>query len=208
MTIDLVVWDYNGTLTYDLPRFTNAINICLKQWGVPLATEEEVACYDGDISSFYTRRKISLSLAEILHHVFETYSNLPDKVLLRDGAREALESIDVPQLLVTKHPTRLAEKEINIMGIRNHFDRVYTGVSDKAALLKSIVAQRGIAPQDVVMIGDMISDITAGKQVGSRTVGVSGYHPIHILEQHNPDYLIASLEEVPPLITDILRGKK
>ncbi len=42
MTIELVIWDYNGTLTDDFSRFTRAVNLFLREFDVSPATEEEV----------------------------------------------------------------------------------------------------------------------------------------------------------------------
>lgn len=135
MAIELVIWDYNGTLTNDLPRVTRAVNLFLNECGVPPATEEEVACYDGDIWRFYRERNIHLPKAEIGGRVFDIYATLPDPLYLMPGAIETLEKIDRPQVLVTKHPTPLTEKEVEELGIRKYFHQIHSGVRDKTALL-------------------------------------------------------------------------
>jgi len=196
MTIELVTWDYNGTLTDDLSRVTHAVNLFLEKFDVPPATDEEVACYDGDIQGFYVRKVIHLPKAEIGSAVFDIYSKLSDPLRLRPGAIETLERIDKPQVLVTKHPASLTEKEIEQLGIRKYFSRIYSGVSDKTALLQQLSRERNMPSSRGVIIGDRIEDIKEGKLAGNRTIAIPGYHPWNILEQHNPDVIVDSLPEV------------
>ena len=203
MAIELVIWDYNGTLTDDLPRVARAVNLFLNECGVPPATEEEVACYDGDIWKFYHERNIHLPKTEIGGRVFDIYSKLSDPLFLRSGAIETLEGIDQPQVLVTKHPTVLTEREVDELGIRKYFSQIYSGVRDKTALLQQLSQERKINPSGSVIIGDRIEDIKEGKLAGNRTIAIPGYHPRHILEQHNPDYIVDSLLEVHQCILDL-----
>lgn len=196
MAIELVVWDYNGTLTDDLSRFTKAVNLFLYEFDVPPATEEEVACYEGDIWGFYRERYIDLPKAEIGSRVFDIYAKLPDPLYLRPGAIETLEKIIQPQVLVTKHPTTLTEKEIDELGIRKHFCQIISGIGDKTAVFQKLCDDRKIVPTRVVVIGDRGEDIQEGRLAGNKTMAIPGYHPRHILELHQPDYLVDSLPEV------------
>jgi len=168
----------------------------LEKFDVPPATDEEVACYDGDIWSFYQMRNIHLPKADIGSAVFDIYAKLPEPLHLRPGAIETLERIDRPQVLVTKHPTALTEKEIDQLGIRQYFSQIYSGVRDKTALLQQLCREKNIPSSCAVIIGDRIEDIKEGKLAGNRTIAIPGYHPRHILEQHHPDYIIDSLPEV------------
>ncbi|MDO8510998.1 MAG: HAD family hydrolase [Nanoarchaeota archaeon] len=196
MPIELVIWDYNGTLTDDLPRVSRAVNLFLGECGVSPATNEEVACYDGDIWRFYRERNINLPKAEIGSRVFDIYSRLTDPLYLMPGAIETLEKIDKPQVLVTKHPTHLTEREVDELGIRSYFSQIHSGIRDKTPLFQQLCQERNIAPSVGVVIGDRIEDIKEGKLAGNKVIAIPGYHPRHILEQHNPDYIIESLLEV------------
>ncbi len=196
MTIELVIWDYNGTLTEDLSRFAKAVNLFLSQCGVSPATEEEVACYDGDIWGFYRQRSIDLPQAEIGKRVFDIYANSSAPLYLRPGAIETLERVSQPQMLVTKHPAALTENEIDELGIRKYFSQIVSGVSDKTMVLRQLYEDRKIHPSHSVVIGDRGEDIKEGQLAGNRTIAIPGYHPRHILERHQPDYIVDSLPEV------------
>ncbi len=208
MSIELVIWDYNGTLTDDLPRVTRAVNIFLNEFSIPPATEEEVACYDGDIWRFYRERHINLPKAEIGGRVFEIYSALPDPLYLMPGAVEILERIKKPQVLVTKHPAHLTEREIDELGIRKYFAQIRGGVHDKTTVLSQLCRERNIDPSGSVIIGDRGEDIKEGQLAGTKVIAIPGYHPRHILEQHHPDYLVDSLAQVYDCIYERFGGKE
>lgn len=205
VSIELVIWDYNGTLTDDLPRFTRAVNLFLAEHSVSPATEEEVACYDGDIWRFYRERNLNLPKTEIGARVFDIYSRLPDPLHLMPGAVETLERIEKPQVLVTKHPTHLTEREVDELGIKKYFSNIFSGVRDKTLLFQQLCRERNIPPSSGVVIGDRIDDIKEGRLAGNKIITVPGYHPKHILEQHNPDYLLGSLWEVYECIQNNFR---
>lgn len=203
MSIELVIWDYNGTLTDDLPRLTHAVNLFLSEFGVPPATNEEVACYSCDLWGFYQKRNINLPKAEIGSRVFEIYSTLSDPLRLRPGAIEALERIDKPQVLVTKHPTHLLEREVDELGIRKYFLQIYSQIRDKTPLFQQLCEERNIPPSNGVIIGDRIDDIKEGRLAENTVIAVPGYHPRDVLKQHNPDYIVDSLLEVYDCISKI-----
>lgn len=193
MPIELLLWDYNGTLTDDLSRITKAVNIFLDRFGIAPAKNEEVACYDGNISKFYQARNINLPMNEISSAVFEIYSKLNDPIPLRQYAIESLESIEQAQILVTKHPTSLIEREIDELSLRKYFLKIYSGANNKAHLFRQICQDMNLKLQNSIVIGDMIGDINDAKLAGNRTIGISGYHPREILLKSNPDFIIDSL---------------
>ncbi len=61
------------------------------------------------------------------------------------------------------------------------------------------------APADAIYIGDGIGDMLAGKASGVRaTIGIThGMSSKDELQQHNPDYIIDSLTELPALLPQI-----
>ncbi|MDP3698588.1 MAG: HAD family hydrolase [Nanoarchaeota archaeon] len=203
MSIELVIWDYNGTLTDDLPRMTHAVNLFLEEFSIPPATNEEVACYDGDIWKFYLERNIHLPKAEIGARLFEIYSKLSDPLRLMSGAIETLERIDKPQVLVTKHPTHLTEREVDELEIRKYFLQIYSGIRDKTPLFQQLCQERNIPTSNGVIIGDRTDDIKEGKLAGNKVIAIPGYHPKHILEKHSPNYIVGSLWEVYECISKI-----
>ena len=56
----------------------------------------------------------------------------------------------------------------------------------------------GIPPNRLVMVGDMDSDIGAGKNAGSITIGVtSGFFTKEMMQKVNPDFIFTDVNQIP-----------
>ncbi len=64
----------------------------------------------------------------------------------------------------------------------------------------------GIPINRVVMVGDMKSDINAGKSAGAITIGVtSGFYTKEMMEEVNPDYILSDVTQIPENMEKILK---
>jgi len=64
----------------------------------------------------------------------------------------------------------------------------------------------GIPPNHLIMVGDMDSDIGAGKSAGSITIGVtSGFFTKEMMEKSNPDFILSDVTQIPDNIEKILK---
>jgi phosphoglycolate phosphatase len=58
---------------------------------------------------------------------------------------------------------------------------------------------------DLVVVGDAVRDIEAGKAVGARVVAVAtGAHPSNVLARHDPDVVLPNLEDVQAALDAIV----
>ena len=56
------------------------------------------------------------------------------------------------------------------------------------------------------MVGDMDSDIDAGKNAGSITIGVtSGFYTKQMMEKVNPDIILSDVTKIPDNMEKILK---
>ena len=75
------------------------------------------------------------------------------------------------------------------------------GLDDKADLLAAILRAERYAPVATMMVGDRYHDIHAAKANGLRSVGVLwGYGGLVELQQAGADRIVATSEEIPPLV--------
>ena len=64
----------------------------------------------------------------------------------------------------------------------------------------------GIPPNHLIMVGDMDSDIGAGKSAGSITIGVtSGFYTKEMMEKVNPDIILSDVTQIPNSMEKILK---
>ncbi|MHA1210654.1 MAG: HAD family hydrolase, partial [Candidatus Freyarchaeota archaeon] len=61
----------------------------------------------------------------------------------------------------------------------------------------------GRSPFESVFVGDYVADIRSGKRIGAVTVAVlSGGAKREILARENPDLILESVANLPPIIKD------
>ncbi len=67
----------------------------------------------------------------------------------------------------------------------------------------------GSAPGQALVVGDTTLDIQCAKAAGVRSVGVlTGVHKLHQLEDAGANYVIKTLQELPPLILKMNDGNR
>lgn len=105
--------------------------------------------------------------------------------------------------IITGNSKRLAEWKLQHVHIAKYFTfGVYGDEADDRNELAGMVASKAashfhqtFAPRDVVVIGDTIHDVQAGRAIGATTIAVTtGIHgPATELAQTQPDFLVDSL---------------
>ena len=120
------------------------------------------------------------------------------------GVREFLEELklrEIPCCITTANSESIASLLINKSGLVKYFQFFNYGddVNDRVEILKEAIKKfkrEGHDIKRVIIIGDTISDIKAGKGVGAYTVGVAtGHQDINILRSARADLVLGSLEE-------------
>ena len=144
--------------------------------------------------------------------IFSKYLEYAKEASLFDGTKKLLKKLDKKlgyDLYIVSH-----NKKDNIIfhleknGIEKHFKGVF-GTDDLPSLkphpnsLEPAIKDYPIKIKrsEFLMIGDMPTDIEAGKEAGFGTIAIaSGISNKDILVDFNPDLLVASLEELYELI--------
>ncbi len=65
-------------------------------------------------------------------------------------------------------------------------------------MVNAIVMDLGLQPSEVIMVGDTVEDIRAGKAAGIDVYALSnGYHPLEKLIQERPRRILRELRNLP-----------
>jgi phosphoglycolate phosphatase len=197
MTKKLLIFDFDGTLIDSVPDLADATNIMLTQLGKPTYPIDTIKEWVGNGARSLVERAlsgsievdISLSVAEVeaaerlffaaygAHDSSKTtaYPNV-------DQGLRQLKEAGFTLALVTNKPIRFVPKILEGLGWTPLFDIVLGGDSlpvkkpDPAPLLH-VCETLKFDPNQVFMIGDSINDISAGKNAGIDTIGLSyGYN--------------------------------
>ena len=198
----LVVFDWSGTVSFDLPPVYEANMEILRQSGKPTmdfeswkprtrltaaeflisqgvagATEELLAWYEWELALAKERGVTPTAYTD----AHATLSFLAGK--------------DLRIAVLSSHPENHLREEADEYGLTG-FIKLFVGDSkDKVMDLARIMERFGIVnSQRALMVGDTIYDIQAGKRWGTLTAAVTtGYHSRKRLAAENPDLLSDNL---------------
>lgn len=131
------------------------------------------------------------------------------EVRLYTGARAMLEQVRESGrriCLASNTPKRFVAIKLEVLGIAHFFDAVFTpqdqwGAKPKPASLFHAMKKFGLAPREIVMVGDHDQDVLYGKNAGVRTVALTGgYGSPEELRAAQPDFLLASIAGFPSVL--------
>jgi 2-phosphoglycolate phosphatase len=210
-----VVFDLDGTLVDSLADIASATNHTLATHGRAQLAESEIAGYVGDGARLLLARAARLEptaaeLDQMLRTFLDYYTaHAAERTVLAAGAREALAALagsSFPLALLTNKPRETTSALLTALRLEATFSVVIAG-GDLAAQkpdplpLRQIAQRLGLAPGELVMVGDSPQDVDCGRAAGARTVGVlGGIAARERLLATRPDAVLDSLAELPALI--------
>lgn len=218
-SIQLVVFDLDGTLIDSRLDLVHSVNAALLHIGRPALPEEIIASYVGDGAPVLMQRalggeKIDEAVVRKGLEFFLSYyrEHKLDHTTVYPGVFEALAAIQQPQngsaggirrqlAVLTNKPVNPSRAIVEALGLGKFFSQVYGGNSFSTkkphpAGARQLLAEYRVPPEQAVMVGDSHVDILTGQSAGMFTVGVTyGFSP-HTLENEPPDVLVDSTEEL------------
>jgi phosphoglycolate phosphatase len=186
-TVNLIVWDWNGTLIDDAGACVETLNAILSRRGLPaVSCEQYREIFAFPVQSYYARLGLRLSgpqWAELAREFQELYAATSATAPLRAGVREALDRFSaarVPMWILSASEQGFLEGVLRRRAIRHYFGRVY-GLDDLYAASKletgrRLVADAGVPPETVLLVGDTTHDYDVARELGLRCVLVAGGH--------------------------------
>ena len=128
------------------------------------------------------------------------YVPIPDAVTL---AEKLSQKKDTAVGVITGNAKRIAEWKLVYTGLTPYFSfGLYGDEADDRNELAKLVFEKSkkelhqtFAPKDIIVIGDTIHDIRAGKAIGATTIAVTtGLHVAkNVLAHEQPDFLVDTL---------------
>jgi phosphoglycolate phosphatase len=213
---DVLLFDLDGVIADSRHAITRSINFALSAHGLPAqdevglqrfigppllgAFQELLADLGGDPAlgpacvAAYRERYADACLVETL-----PYPGV-DRVVERLAAR-------LPLAVATSKPTRFAEPILVELGLRGSFRAVVGPSLDARSEPKAETVARALAalggPRRAAIVGDRHHDVTAGRENGITTIGVTwGFGDRVELERAGADRVIDGPEELLALVDD------
>ncbi|MGA3015478.1 MAG: HAD-IA family hydrolase [Bryobacteraceae bacterium] len=210
MSIQLVIFDLDGTLIDSRLDLANAVNATRAHVGLGPLDNQLVYSYVGNGAPELIRRSLANAAddAEILSGLkfFMGYyrAHVLDSTTLFPGVRKSLErlhSAGKRLAVLTNKPEDMSRAIVEGLGVGGYFFRVYGGNSLEtrkpdpmgvAALMK----EAGSTRATTVMVGDSSVDVVTARNAGIACCAVTyGFQP-ETLADPAPDLLVGHMEQV------------
>jgi phosphoglycolate phosphatase len=209
----LIAFDWNGTLLADARIIFACTNKILQQLGqrtIDIRTYRDG--YDIPIEKFYVRLGLSADIAQthphIVNHMFyEHYEKMAAGARLRRGAKEVLglmQRTGAHAVILSNHYVQDIERHMERLAIKPYISAVLANEGrethkrrPKGDRLMHFMKQYGVAPADVMIVGDSHEETEIAHALGVTSVAITdGHVSTPRLKQVKPHYLINNLREM------------
>ncbi len=222
---EMILIDVDGTLVDSVPDLAYCADEMLKALGMPAHGEDRVREWVGNGVERLARRALIGQLdgepddalfARAYPIYLELYAeNTSKRSTLYPGVREGLNYLKAQGYrlgCVTNKAEQFTLPLLNDLGVADYFEIIISGDTlpvkkpDPGPLLHA--AQFfGVAPENALMIGDSVSDVTAARAAGFQILCMSyGYNHGVDIREANPDVVIDSMAELPALLDAAQQG--
>ena len=207
MVLKLIIFDFDGTIADTFPLILQIFNQFKADYNLEDLTSADIENFrNQEIWEIIKQLKIPIIKVPFLDLKFkqELMKNL-DKI-------EVFKDIDKIILQLKKQHYALgivssnSKTIIQKFLIKRHlqaFDFIQESnlLKGKAKVIKQILREYNLQPEEVVYLGDETRDIEACRQAGINIISVSwGYQTARILQKHQPDYLVQKPKEILDII--------
>lgn len=200
----LVLFDWNGTLLNDIPRWHEATEATFRRFN---AQAPSIADFfrelEGDYLDIYRSRGITESRAQ-LNLIYEAFYNFySTEATLSPNAvytLEALRTLEIPCGLVTMQKEELVEPFMAREAIGGFFSYARYHVLNKTDVIREILDEAGVDARDCLFVGDSPSDIRNANDAAVTSVAYMDEHvPNDLIAMANPDFAIRNLLDLVQL---------
>lgn len=216
MSLDLLIFDLDGTLIDSKLDLAYAVNATRAQMGMGPLNIDLVSSYVGNGAPVLIRRALGpaateTAIQEGLEFFLEYYrEHKLDCTELYPGVREALDRLREARrrlAILTNKPVGVSRGIVEGLGLSGHFFRVYGGNSFEFKKphpigVQKLMAEAGIARAATLMVGDSSVDVETARNAGVQACGVRyGFAP-DTLNNPAPDILIDRMEQLVDWVLD------
>ncbi len=207
--IKAIIFDLDGTLIDSVDDLANSVNYTLGRLDLPLHTREEIKSFVGDGVQKLIKRSLGQTHMEKFDDAFAIFmkhygAHCTDNTVVYPEVAETISFLAEKYSLavLTNKSATFSHRILTALKIDSYFKEVLGGDSlptkkpDPAGILY-LADKWGLAPDQLVMVGDHATDIEVGQRAGCKTVFIEG--GIGETRGLKPDFIIKSMDELPNL---------
>jgi phosphoglycolate phosphatase len=210
----MIIFDWDGTLCDSVGHIVRGVQSAAQEMALPVPSDEAAANIIGlglpqamavlfpDVPE---PRRLELIEGYSRHYI----ANEEDPPALFPGALETLEMLKSngrEVAVATGKSRRGLDRILDKLGLTGFFHATRCADETRSKpdplMIQQIIVERGVAPGQVVMVGDTEYDLEMATNAGVASVGVSfGVHSVERLEAHRPVAIVDTLPQLLDLPT-------
>jgi phosphoglycolate phosphatase len=209
MTIQAVLFDFDGTIADTLEVIVKITNRFANEFGYPPTTSEQLV-YLKNISSRQILQNSQISiflLPLLLRRVRQEMKQEIPNIQPIPGMPSMLKQLQQHPNLQLGIVTSNQEDNVQLFLETHQLDRVFSFLKSgrtifgKHKLLKKAIEQENLSPQQVLYVGDETRDIEASRKTSIASVAVTwGFNSQQILQEYHPDFLISHPQQLLEIV--------
>ncbi|MBQ8827696.1 MAG: HAD family hydrolase [Clostridia bacterium] len=181
----LYIFDFDGVIADTSDDIASAVKRTQEIFGAPVMEKQEIISNVGFGAKYLMEHTVSCFCQADIDEITAKYcdifyENCVVETKLYSGFKDLLVCLSEAghtMCVVTNKPQRVAERSLELLGVREFFDVVMCPENTPKPKpapdgILFCMFLTGISPENTVMVGDSASDIEAGKAANVRTCGV------------------------------------
>uniref|UniRef100_A0A7C4AIR9 phosphoglycolate phosphatase n=1 Tax=Thermodesulfovibrio aggregans TaxID=86166 RepID=A0A7C4AIR9_9BACT len=216
MSVELIIFDLDGTLVDSCLDITVALNHCLEKKGISGFSPEEIKKMVGEgvnrlIEKALQAKKVSFPVNEMIECFINYYrQHIADHSKLYPWVEKTLQELkDFKKVIISNKPTDLTIKTAESFGLLKYFDFIagsdfFPERKPSPLPIVETIKKFNTTAEKTLIIGDSEIDIEVAKATGVKSVAVSyGYRPLELLK--NADFIIDKLIDLINIVREKLK---
>lgn len=186
MSVNRVIWDFNGTILDDLRISIDSADELLSRYGLQKieTLEKYYSVFGFPIKDYYERIGFDFTKYDysiLANEWVEIYLSKLSAASLRSGVKETAEKLKaagIKQTILSMTKEDMLFSQVASLGIDDLFDEIL-GLNDIYAVSKLELARnwRASHPNDnVIYVGDTVHDAESASVIGCRCLLIEGGH--------------------------------
>lgn len=213
MSLELIIFDLDGTLVDSCKDITLALNHCFQQKGISGFSPEEVKKMVGEgvnrlIEKALQIKKVSFAMEEMVECFINYYrQHIADYSEVYPGVKETLEKLKAfKKAIVSNKTTELTVKTVEHLGLLKYFDFVagsdfFSERKPSPLPIIETIKKFNTTASATLVVGDSEIDIETAKAAGVKSVAVTyGYREKELLK--NADFIIDKISDLINIVKE------
>ena len=209
--VSLLIFDLDGTLIDSRKDIADSVNLTFRDLGLPEISPQVIYGYVGNgIRRLLldTVKSADPDWADRALEIFEGHylKHLLDETELYPGMEETLQHFrHKKKAVVTNKPLLYTTKIMDGLNVRSHFDIILgaepiVNLKPHPEMIFRALEYLDITPDEAVMIGDTLNDLTAARAAGVKSCAVGyGLGNVEELISASPDFFAETVDDLKRL---------